>query len=67
MIYAAGSAISAMGLFAKPSMSCGRAGCVMQSAILADEELLETIYHALQRRRPRSRTMVGLAHPPKWC
>lgn len=24
--------------------------------ILADEELLETVYHALQRRRPRSRT-----------
>jgi IS5 family transposase len=25
-------------------------------AILADEELLETIYHALQKRHPRSRT-----------
>lgn len=31
--------------------------------ILADEELLETVYHALQRRHPRSRTHGRLGTP----
>jgi IS5 family transposase len=45
-----------MDLSTRVSMNCGKAGLRHADIILADEELLEIVYRALQRRHPRSGT-----------
>jgi len=36
-------------------------------AVLADETLLATVYEALAKRHPKSRSAAGPAPRPRWC